>query len=509
VSAFPQAARIKPEQLIALTLDAGSFRSWDLPLPQLAIEGGYADELAAAKLTSGHDESIITGEGTIDGHRVAVVLSEFRFLGGSIGISAATRITEGIEKATQLGLPLLASPVSGGTRMQEGTAAFVQMARITAAVNAHKRERLPYLVYLRNPTTGGVFASWGSLGHVTAAQPQAMIGFLGPKVYKAIHGEDFPGGVQQAENLHRHGIVDSVIEPRHLRKFLIGILNVLGANMPGSIQEPTGPGVQDIKDSKITDSWAAVVASRLPERPGLMAFLGQAAANIIPLGGSAGDSRRTVMTLALATIGGQGVVVVGLGREAADDGAPLGPAELRRARRGMDLAEGLGLPLLTVIDTPGADLSREAEEGGLGREIALTLSRMLDLRTPTVTLLLGQGAGGGALALFPADRIIALSNSWLAPLLPEGASAIVHGDVSHAQVIAEHQRVGAAGMLQDGLIDEVVEEQHDPPAGTVDEFFRDAALVVGRHLGDIASIDPAVLIKDRCRRYTPCPIAPR
>jgi acetyl-CoA carboxylase alpha subunit len=217
-----------------------------------------------------------------------------------------------------------------------------------------------------------------------------------------------------------------------------------------------------------------VVASRLPERPGLVAFLRQAAGNIVPIGGSAGDGRRTVITLALATIGGQGAVVVGLDREAADDGTPLGPAELRRARRGMDLAEGLGLPVLTVIDTPGADLSREAEEGGLGREIALTLSRMLDLQVPTVTLLLGQGAGGGALAFFPADRIIALSNSWLAPLLPEGASAIVHGDVSHARVIAQHQRVGARVMLQDGLIDEVVEEQHNLPAGTVDAFFRDA-----------------------------------
>jgi acyl-CoA carboxylase subunit beta len=155
VSAFPPAARIKPEQPIALTLDARSFRSWDVPLPQLAIEDGYADELAAAKVKSGHDESVITGEGTINGRRVAVVLSEFRFLGGSVGISAATRITEGIEKATQLGLPLLASPVSGGTRMQEGTAAFVQMARITAVVNAHKRARLPYLVYLRTPPPAG------------------------------------------------------------------------------------------------------------------------------------------------------------------------------------------------------------------------------------------------------------------------------------------------------------------------------------------------------------------
>lgn len=146
---------IKPEELIALVLDPGSFQTWNRPLPRLAIEEGYAEELATVQRKSGHDESIITGEGSIGGRRVAVILSEFTFLGGSIGVSAATRITEAIEKATHLGLPLLASPVSGGTRMQEGTAAFVHMARITAAVNAHKRARLAYLVYLRHPPQAG------------------------------------------------------------------------------------------------------------------------------------------------------------------------------------------------------------------------------------------------------------------------------------------------------------------------------------------------------------------
>ncbi|WP_258803611.1 acetyl-CoA carboxylase carboxyltransferase subunit alpha/beta [Pseudarthrobacter sp. NS4] len=494
---LPPVARIRPEELLALTLDTGSFLSWDQPLPPLAIEEGYGEELAAARLKSGHDESIITGEGRIKGQRVAVVLGEFAFLGGSIGVNAATRITEAIHRATQQGLPLLASPVSGGTRMQEGTAAFVQMARITAAVNAHKHAHLPYLVYLRHPTTGGVFASWGSLGHITAAQPQAMIGFLGPKVYKAISGEDFPAGIQQAENLHRHGVVDAVIDPRHLRSFIIRILNVVYSAFSVITHDLPASDVEDTGD---TDAWSSVTLSRLPQRPGLRKFLSQTAVDVIPIGGSAGDPGGTV-SLALARLGNQGAVVVGLDREAADDGARFGPAELREARRGMNLAAGLGLPLLTVIDTPGADLSKEAEEGGLSREIAFTLARLLELPVPTVTLLLGQGAGGGALALFPADRIIALSSSWLAPLLPEGASAIMHEDTQHAALMARRQRVGAAAMLLDGLVDEVVAE----PSGTEGhkpDFCGRAASAVARHLGELATRDPDVLVRERSRRYS-------
>ncbi len=140
-----------------------------------------------------------------------MVACEFDFLAGSIGVAAAERITAAVERATAERLPLLASPSSGGTRMQEGTVAFLQMVKIAAAVELHKRAHLPYLVYLRHPTTGGVFASWGSLGHVTAAEPGALVGFLGPRVYEHLYGEPFPSGIQTAENLHRHGVIDGVV----------------------------------------------------------------------------------------------------------------------------------------------------------------------------------------------------------------------------------------------------------------------------------------------------------
>ena len=132
-----------------------------------------------------------------------------------------------MQRATAERLPLLASPSSGGTRMQEGTVAFLQMVKIAAAVELHKRAHLPYLVYLRHPTTGGVFASWGSLGHVTAAEPGALVGFLGPQVYEHLYGEPFPAGIQTAENLHRHGVIDGVVPLEALRSTLDRTLKVV------------------------------------------------------------------------------------------------------------------------------------------------------------------------------------------------------------------------------------------------------------------------------------------
>ncbi|HJY24893.1 MAG TPA: acetyl-CoA carboxylase carboxyltransferase subunit beta, partial [Actinomycetes bacterium] len=214
-------------ELLDLVLDAGSWQSWDDDPVLVAMSPAYAAQLAKARERTGLDEAVTTGEGRISGRRVAVLAGEFGFLGGSIGVATAERLVRAIERATEERLPLLAAPTSGGTRMQEGTVAFLQMVKIAAAVAAHRAVGLPYLVYLRNPTTGGVFASWGSLGHVTVAEPGALIGFLGPRVYEALYGRPFPEGVQRAENLYEHGLVDAVLPAESLARIADRTLTVL------------------------------------------------------------------------------------------------------------------------------------------------------------------------------------------------------------------------------------------------------------------------------------------
>ena len=267
-----------------LVLDPGSWKSWDTPVEQHDVSPGYAQELAAARERSRQDEAVVTGEGTLRGRRVAVVAGEFGFLAGSIGVATAGRLIAAVERATEEGLPLLAAPVSGGTRMQEGTVAFLQMIGITAAIARHKQAGLPYLVYLRNPTFGGVLASWGSLGHITVAEPGALVGFLGPRVYEHLYGEPFPTGIQTAENLHAHGVIDGVVPLASLRSILDRALQVV-ADAPGP--PPPPPVAEPLPD---VPAWESVLASRKPERPGSEYLLTHGAEGYLPLSGTAAGS---------------------------------------------------------------------------------------------------------------------------------------------------------------------------------------------------------------------------
>ncbi|MEU8246052.1 carboxyl transferase domain-containing protein [Nonomuraea sp. NPDC048916] len=443
--------------LIDTVLDKGSWTSWDVPPADPAAPGSsYADELAAARAKSGYDESVITGEGLLAGRRVAVLASEFSFMAGSIGSVAAERITSAVERAARERLPLLAAPASGGTRMQEGALAFVQMVKITAAVQAHRAAGLPHVVYLRHPTTGGVLASWGSLGHVTAAEPGALIGFLGPRVFEALHGYPFPEGVQVAENLYRHGLVDAVVSADDAREVAIRALAVLCADRTGL--EPGRPPEEDLRP---VEAWEAISRSRRDDRPGVRGLLKLAATDVTPLNGTGVGENEPGLLLALAKFGAAPAVVLGQDRLGQRSRSPLGPAGLRVARRGMRLAADLGLPLVTVIDTAGAALSKAAEEGGLAGEIARCLADLVSLDAPTVALLLGEGAGGAALALLPADRVLCAQHAWLAPLPPEGASAVLYRSVDFAPEIAQAQRVRATDLRAAGIVDRVIPELPD------------------------------------------------
>ncbi|WP_445168686.1 carboxyl transferase domain-containing protein [Mycolicibacterium sp. Dal123E01] len=482
-------SRIGAAQLRDAALDPGSFRSWDHAPLLVGADEAYTRELEAARAATGFDEAVLTGEGTVFGRRVAVVACEFDFLAGSIGVAAAERITAAIERATAEKLPLLASPSSGGTRMQEGTVAFLQMVKIAAAVTAHKREHLPYLVYLRHPTTGGVFASWGSLGHITAAQPGALIGFLGPRVYEHLYGEAFPAGVQTAENLLRHGVIDAVVGVEALRGMLDRALTVI-------TDAPTAPPAP-VPSEPVPDvpAWDSVIASRRPDRPGMTWLLREGATDRVLLSGTHGEAATTV--LALARFGGQPAVVVGQRRVV---GGVVGPAALREARRGMALAADLQLPLVLVIDTAGPALSAEAEQDGLAGEIARCLSDLVTLDTPTVSVLLGQGSGGPALAMVPADRVLAAQHGWLAPLPPEGASAIVFRDTDHAPELAAAQGIRSSDLLRNGIVDAIVPEHPDAADEPV-EFARRLSDAIAREIHDLREKPADQRYATRLSRY--------
>ncbi len=499
--------RICAAEFLEALLDPGTFRSWDRPPLAVDASPRYRDELRAAAERAGTDESVRTGEGLLRGRRVAVIACEFGFLAGSIGVAAAERIVTAVERATDLGLALIASPTSGGTRMQEGTVAFVQMVKIAGAVAAHKSAGYPYLVYLRDPTMGGVFASWGSLGHMTFAQPGAMIGFLGPRVYQALYDQPFPSGVQTAENLYRHGVIDGVVGLSVFRRIAHRALSVLSgvpdpdAALPvlplGSraiVSTGAAPGNQAAEDA-----WQSVLSSRRPDRPGLRELLRHVTQRVPLSGTGQGETDRTVV-LALARFRGQPCVVFGHDRAGQVGENTMGPAALREARRSMQLAQELRVPLVLVIDTVGAALSKEAEERGLAPEIARCISDLVTLDTPTISVLLGQGTGGGALALLPADRVLAATHGWLAPLPPEGASAIVHRDTGHAPELARSQGIRADDLRAAGIVDRIVAEKPDAADEPI-EFARRMVAAIGSELAGLRATPLDELRAVRHLRY--------
>lgn len=484
-------------ELATTVLDADSWVSWDGPVREVATEGSaYAAELAAARERSGADEAIITGEGRIRGRRVALIAGEFRFLAGSIGSTAAERVVLAFERARREELPLFAAPSSGGTRMQEGTPAFVGMVKISAACAEFKEAGLPYLVYLRHPTTGGVFASWGSLGHVTVAEPGAMIGFLGARVYEALYDHPFPEGVQTAENLFEHGLIDAILPVEALAEVADRALTVL----TGPRQDL--PDVPEVPKEQLADTpaWESITRSRRTDRPGVRALLRLGATDVLPLHGTGQGEYDPGMLMALARFGGAPCIVLGQDRDRQTLDEPLSPKGLRVARRGMKLAHELKLPLVSIIDTAGAALSKEAEEGGMAGEIARCLAELVMLDAPTVCVLLGQGTGGGAIAVMPADRVISAQHSWLSPLPPEGASAILHRDTSHAPELATSQRVRSLDLLHAGIVDRIVAE-HPDAADEPEEFCRRMSQAIQHELAVLAREDPAARLAARLERY--------
>ncbi|WP_244929585.1 carboxyl transferase domain-containing protein [Nocardioides sp. W7] len=459
------------DDLLDLVLDEDSFESWDEPVDVSQHPEAYRQALAAAAEKAGTDESVLTGRGLVRGRPVAVVANEFRFLAGSIGVAAARRIAAAVRRATAEGLPVLATTASGGTRMQEGTVAFVEMVEISRALMDHRAAGLPYLVHLRHPTTGGVYASWGSLGHVTVAEPEALVGFLGPKVFEALNGRPFPPRVQTAENLAAKGVIDGVVAADEIPALVDAALGILVDPPSAATLERRTP-----REARDLPAWESIQRTREPGRAGVRELLRYGATGTLRLRGTDEGERDSTVVVALTRIDGQPCVLVGQDRSRQRPGHEMGPAALREARRGMRLADELGLPLVTVIDTPGAELSQRAEEGAIAGEIARCIATMTTMRVPTVSVILGQGCGGGALALLPARTVVAAEHGWLSPLPPEGASVIVHGDVEHAAEMASAQQVRARDLLAAGTVHHVVPEVDGEPA-------HDLAVAVAAEIG--------------------------
>jgi acyl-CoA carboxylase subunit beta len=489
--------------LIDAVADAGSYRPWDAELRswdplRFSDTRPYTDRLTEASRRAGAGESVLIGGARLRGRPLVLIAGEFSFMAGSIGVATGELVARAFDRATEERLPVLAMPVSGGTRMQEGSLAFLQMVKTTVAIRRFREQGLCYVAYLRHPTMGGALASWASLAHVIFAAPGALIGFTGPRVIEKTTGQPFPEGVQVAENLRDHGLVDDVVAYEELAERVARVFAVT-CESPAHADQQADQEVDPGRLPGPMDAWASIECSRRADRPGAGKLLACASEVTSLRGDRAGQDDPGCVT-ALARLGGIPVMLVAQTRRAGERGPRLSAAGYRKARRAMLLADELRLPLVTVIDTPGAELSRQAEEEGLASELARCIDTMTAIRSPTLAVLLGEGSGGGALALFPADRVVSAEHGWLSPIAPEGASAILYRTSERAPELAAAQAASSEALLYWGIVDEVVAED-GCAADTPQAFLDRMAGVITASLRALVADDPEERLARRHRRY--------
>lgn len=432
----------------------------------LSAEAAYPKQVKEAQHETHLREAVVTGVGKIEGMRVMLVVLDFRFLGGSMGAVVGEKVARAFESAIEQRLPLVAITASGGARIQEGMVALMQMAKTAAAAQRFHGARLPFITVLSHPTTGGVYASFANLADVILAEPRALIGFAGPRVVEALTRQPLPPESHRAEFLLEHGMIDAIIPRTELRPRLGRLLKILTARAESAKSADVVRAVLEPSTPSPRSAWEIVELARREDRPTALDYIQKIFDDFIELRGDRfyGDDPATVG--GLARLDGQSIVVIGQerGHGATSAQRHFGRAEpegYRKAERLMRLAAKWSLPVITFVDTPGADPSYEAEKRGVAMSIAHAIATLIELPVPTVAVVIGEGGSGGALALAAADRVLMLENAVYSVISPEGASAILYGDANRAQQVAGVLRLTARDLLELKIIDTVVPE----PAG--------------------------------------------
>jgi acetyl-CoA carboxylase carboxyl transferase subunit beta len=537
--------RLAASDRIAQLVDEGSFAERDAGLSsvdplEFVDSKPYGDRLAAATESSGLRDAAVWGTAEIGGVPLMLVVMDFGFMGGSMGSVVGEKVARAAEAAHDERVPLVIVSASGGARMQEGTLSLMQLAKTMAALERLREVGVPYISVLGDPTTGGVLASFAAMGDVNVAEPDALIGFAGARVSAGTIGDQLPPGFQRSEFVFDHGFVDRVVGRPELRDELARLLRLL---VPRNGQEPPPPpaesavevalrpiaalGAQlaelvggDAGDDRdgtngadadgartVDDAWARVVAARDTRRPRTLDLLRLLADESVELSGDRLFGDDPAMVVALASIDGRRVMVIGQQKGADTEenihrnfGMPH-PEGYRKAMRGMRLAERLGLPVITLIDVPGAHPGPESEERGIAEAIARSIGLMTRLKTPIVAVITGEGGSGGALAIAVGDVVLALENAVYSVISPEGCAAILWRDAEQAPAAAAAMRMTAADQLALGVVDEVVPEPDGGASADHGETARRLRESILTHLDALATTPMDALLEARYQRY--------
>ena len=481
--------RIKAKTRIKMVADKGSFTEWctglansnPLDYPE------YEEKIAQVQAKTHLEEAVRIGEAKIDGQRVVLGVCDARFLMGSMGHVVGEKITQSFERATQERLPVILFCCSGGARMQEGIISLMQMAKTSAAIKRHSEAGLLYIPVLTDPTTGGVTASFAMLGDIILAEPGALIGFAGPRVIAQTIGQKLPEGFQRSEFLVEHGIIEGIVSRENLKQTLSNLVKLHQRNkgycqfLRISLPEENKEEKKSRKRKKEKDmtAWEKVEAARDSKRLTSLDYIETIFDSFMELHGDRAFRDDGAVVGGLAVLDGQPVTVIGVqkGRNTKDNitrnfGMPS-PEGYRKALRLMKQAEKFNRPVICFIDTPGAFCGIEAEERGQGEAIARNLLEMSDLKVPVLSIVIGEGGSGGALALGVANEVWMMENATYSILSPEGFASILWKDSKKAKEAAEVMKITAKDLLELGIVEQVIPEDIPACRDNLEELSKD------------------------------------
>lgn len=469
--------RIGTRTRIRMVADTGTFQEWftDLETENPLEYPGYEEKIADLQEKTKLHEAVTVGKCMVNGLETVLGVCDARFLMGSMGYVVGEKITRAFERATEEKLPVVLFTSSGGARMQEGIVSLMQMAKTSAAIRKHSEAGLFYLPVLTDPTTGGVTASFAMLGDVILAEPGALIGFAGPRVIAQTIGQKLPEGFQRAEFLVEKGIIDGVVERQELKETVWKLLKIHQDSMQyihyGKTQNVENfPEIKSSRGKAGTDgkseltAWERVEISRSKERPTTLSYVQQIFDEFLELHGDRAFRDDGAVIGGIAMFSGQPVTVIGQqkGKNVKENiyrnFGMASPEGYRKALRLMKQAEKFGRPVVTFVDTPGAACGIEAEERGQGEAIARNLLEMSGIRTPMVSILIGEGGSGGALGLAVTDEVWMMENATYSILSPEGFASILWKDGKRAKEASEVMKITAKDLKKLQIIEKVIRE---------------------------------------------------
>jgi acyl-CoA carboxylase subunit beta len=490
-------------------VDRGTFREWHKEMTSIdplhfVDRMSYKERLQEAYKKTGLKEAVIVGRGKIEGKPAVFCFLDFEFMGGTMGSVVGEKVARAFMRALEHRLPVVSVVSSGGARMQEGMLSLMQMAKTSAAVAQHHREGLLYISVQTHPTTGGISASFSSLGDVILAEPGALIGFVGPRVIEQTIGEKLPPESHTAEFLRSHGMIDRIVHRKDLKITISHLISHL-THIP-SVHMAKKPHPPAVKLEKM-DAWELVKLARHRDRPTSMTYIEKIFQNFVELHGDRYFGDDPAVVGGLAEIEGNSVMIIAQEKGRNDEERSFRrqgmsyPEGYRKAVRLMNLAAKFRIPLVTLIDTPGAYPGFEAEKRGIAKALAESLFTMSSLPIPTVSVVIGEGGSGGALALALTDRVLMQQKAIYSVISPEGASAILWGDAKKAQELAPYLKLTAMELKELEVIDDVIQEPeggaHTNPDGAA-RYVKEKVLL---HLLDLTRHSPRRLLKDRYEKY--------